>query len=72
MAVLTNAIYEASYIFTESGNRGKPLTKYSQKISQQSYAFIRGTGLDIMIEEYNIDYNPELIRNYFMERFGND
>jgi hypothetical protein len=70
MSALTNAIFEASYVLTGSMALGRPITKSVMKVSKESLAFIQGTGLDLMIQEYQIDYDASKIRHCFYRRFG--
>lgn len=37
--------------------------------SKQAFAFISGTGLEIMLEEYGLDYDAEKIRENFNQKF---
>jgi len=39
------------------------------RTSQQALAFIAGTGLDIMIQEYEMDYDADSIRENFFQIF---
>lgn len=48
------------------------LTKEKQNAinnSKQAFAFISGTGLEVMLEEYGIGYDAEAIRTQFYQKF---
>ena len=38
--------------------------------SLEAFAFICGTGLEVMLEEYGLDYNADAIREFFYQRFN--
>mgnify|MGYP001617392596 FL=1 len=37
--------------------------------SKQALAFISGTGLDILLQEYGLDYNADSLRRLFYQTF---
>ena len=37
--------------------------------SRQALAFIRGTGLEVMIQKYGMDYNADSLREIFYGQF---
>lgn len=37
--------------------------------SRQAFAFISGTGFELMIEKYALDYDADKIRTVFYEKF---
>lgn len=57
-SILVQAFHEA---FIYINNSGKRVTKDLR----ESYFFINGTGLELAIQEYNLDYNADTLRNYF-------
>ena len=71
MASLVDTFVQASYIFgnRHDANAGGYTHKQRMQIGQVALAFISGTGLDIMIEYYRMDYNAEEIRNQFFGIF---
>lgn len=37
--------------------------------SRQAFAFISGSGFELMIEQYHLDYDADKIRSAFYEKF---
>lgn len=70
MAAVTNMIVEASYVFSTSNLSGTKLVNKNNPIWKQSLAFLSGTGLDIMIKEFNIAYDPDELREQFYNWFN--
>ena len=71
LSALGHTILDAAYIFghrNKANSEGKTNPKL-QEISREAYAFISGTGLDLMIEYYQLDYDAEEIRFQFYQRF---
>lgn len=71
MSSLVNSILDAAYIF---GYRKKKhseghINPKMQENSREAFAFVSGTGLETMIEYYQIDYNAEEIREKFYQLF---
>lgn len=67
--VLAKTILDAAYMFTHTNGKltRERLTMY--KTSQQAFAFLQGTGLEVMIQEYGLAYDAENIRSLFYEKF---
>jgi hypothetical protein len=53
---------EASYFITGT-------SKTMGKIQSESYAFIRGTGLEVTLERFGLDYDAEELRRVFFQLF---
>ena len=71
LSALSEVILDASYIMghrQKANSEGKTNPKL-QESSRDAYAFISGTGLELMIEYYQLDYNAEEIRFQFYQRF---
>lgn len=68
ITMICHSLLEASYVFTGTSNRTDHEIK-SSAIARRAYAFIQGTGLDIAIQSYGLDYNPEVIREEFNRIF---
>ena len=68
--ILRHTFFEASYAFVHTD--GKPTKEHLAKIgtSKEAFAFISGTGLEIMLEEYGLDYNADALREFFYQRFN--
>lgn len=69
MSVVEQVLIEASYLFTVTMQNLTREAKQKINIGKQAYAFLTGTGLDILFEEYNIALNAEVIRDQFNQRF---
>ena len=74
--LIENLFIEASFMFTHTNGlnvdwNARQAKDYSRQLnaSQQAFAFIRGTGLDIMVQSYGIDYDVDELRYYFYKRF---
>ncbi len=67
--MLNHTLFEASYAFIHTN--GKMTKEHLAKIgtSKEAFAFISGTGFDIMLEEYGLDYDADAIREFFYQRF---
>lgn len=59
LSILTETLYSAQFIYTQSGRRSDILEH------QACYAFIQGSGLDMLLEQYGLEYDPDGIRNGF-------
>ena len=71
LSTLVNTILDAAYVLgyrSKKNAEGKINPKLEAK-SRQAYAFVSGTGLDLMIKYYQLDYDPEEIREQFFKRF---
>lgn len=59
--MICNTFIEASYHMTSA-----PTHKlYSKKATKEAYMFIHGTGLDVVLRHYNLDYDPNELRRIF-------
>lgn len=68
-SLLKHTLLEASYIFIHTN--GKTTRDKHVKIatSKQALEFVMGTGLDIMLQSYGIEYNADEIREQFYQIF---
>jgi len=69
LSLITNTFVEASYMFTHTGGSLPKRHKQYLEASKQAYAFISGTGLEIMIQAYNMDYDADMLRDMFYAKF---
>lgn len=68
-SVLENTLVEAAYMFVHTnGKLSREKIQYIEN-SRQAFAFISGTGFEIMIERYGLDYDVDKIRTAFYEKF---
>ena len=71
MSILVETLrYAATYFQYYSSNgcdkHYKDYRSYdSKKESEECFAFVRGTGLDTLILEYDLGYSPDKIRSTF-------
>ena len=51
---------------------GKPSKDRDEKLqaSKEAFYFLSGTGFDIMIQKYSLNYNAEDIRHRFYKKFN--
>ena len=58
-SVLIETLRSAAYFVTRSSN--------GQRFNESSacYLFVQGTGLDVLIQRFHLDYDPEKIRDTF-------
>ena len=71
MSIIADALESASYLFISSSFKIAKSGCLQHKVSEgeKSFAFISGTGLDIIIQEFELDLDPEKIRNGFYTIF---
>lgn len=72
VSIISEALIQAAYLF---GSKRQALWRHNkpglvkQEQYQEAYLFIQGTGLDIVIENYGLDYNAESLREGFNQIF---
>jgi len=67
-SVLVETLRSASYFISRTGNGYHPKFWREQdrlKEGESCYYFVQGTGLDILIEYYDLGYNPNEVRDQF-------
>ncbi len=76
LSLLHFTFQEASFAFVATGfikastfknNPGRYKERFKQ--SRMALAFISGTGLEVMLESYGLDYDAEKLRTLFYEKF---
>lgn len=72
MTSLVQTIMEASYLFIGPTHvwATSAQTGITRKIAKESFAFIQGTGLEMMLQHYCIDLDADLLRNGFYSAVG--
>ena len=66
LACIMNAFQEASMLYTyTNGYFGEKKTK----LARQALAFIQGTGLEVTLISYGLDYNANQLRSTFFRVF---
>lgn len=68
LSIICRTILEASYVFTGTSGNNKNCYQ-SSKIAQEALAFIQGTGLDITIQRFALDLDPDKVREEFDKIF---
>ena len=66
MCAISEAFKEAAMLYTWTNGY---LGKKNLKIAQEALAFIQGTGLEITITTYRLDYNANHLRETFYRTF---
>lgn len=69
ISVLKHTLLDASYMFVNTNGKLNKEKRNNLKISREAFAFLSGSGLDIMLKSYDLDYNPDEIRYRFYTRF---
>ena len=69
LTMLCQTLLEASLLFTSTAQPVGKNAFRQNSLSRKAYMFIQGTGLDIVIEAYGIDYNPKELRDSFNKIF---
>ena len=64
---IVDTLVSAAYIFGDRHHANSEAHSHKQrmKLGKVAFAFIQGTGLDVMIKHYKLDYNAEEIREKF-------
>ena len=66
LQVVHDLFHEAALQFVKTnGNIGK----FEKKRSEEAFTLIRGSGLDHMIEYYDLGLDPNMLRTSFYRRF---
>ena len=70
LACIMSAFEEASWVFTNTGNYfGRHKAEPMIKAGSEALAFIQGTGLEIAIHAYGLDYDANQLRYTFFRTF---
>ena len=70
MACIMEAFKEASWVFTNTGNYfGRHKASEMIKVGSEALAFIQGTGLEITLQCYGLDYDANQLRGTFYRTF---
>lgn len=68
LSVLTDVIMNAGYVFGFRERKNHCVVSESRmKIAHEAFTFMQGTGLEKMLEYYQIDYSADSIRSAFTE-----
>lgn len=66
LAAIASAMQEAAMFYTRTNGY---FSKREQRIAHKAMAFIQGTGLDIALRIYGLDYDADSIRSNFFRTF---
>jgi len=64
-SILVETLRDAAYFFTHSSRSLTHHEKIHFRETQSAYAFVTGTGLDIFLSRYYLDYNAQKLRDLF-------
>ena len=67
-SILVETLKSAAYFITRSNGTFQPKHHVTKSYLQEAgycYFFVQGTGLDLLIHRYRLDYNPDELRNTF-------
>lgn len=72
--ILETTLEEAAYMFvhTDGKSTGKRALRHKRElmtVSSTALVFISGTGLELMLEAYNLAYDADNLRTLFYARF---
>ena len=67
LSVLRHTFTEAAYMFVHTDGKMSHDKLIKLESSKQALAFISGTGLDILLQEYGLDYNADNLRRLFYQ-----
>lgn len=65
VSIVESVIREASHYIVKTDNSGHRFSQSTIKTGSQAYTFMTGTGLEKLINFYNLDYSADLIRSGF-------
>ena len=70
LSILSQTLISASRMFLyTNGYRGRQIKNEINEF-KESFAFIQGTGLELLISDYGLGYDAERIRNGFNYLFN--
>lgn len=72
LSILTETLRSASFMFFHSNNgvhEHSQSQKQKLRESYRSFAFVQGTGLDVLLDRYALAYNANLLREAFFKMF---
>ena len=69
ISVLRHTFNEAAYLYIHTDGKMSRESLIKIETSKQALAFIQGTGLEVMLEEYGLDYNADNLRQVFYRTF---
>jgi len=71
MSILCETIKTAGYMFIHSGvvSKRSHSSKTMMNESKDCFAFIQGTGLELLMEDYGIGYDADNLRITFYNEF---
>ena len=71
LSVIVETFKSAAYLFISTGFKIETSGSLKDKIAEgeRSFAFIRGTGLEICIQEFELDLDADELRKVFYTMF---
>lgn len=69
---LVETLRTAQYVFHATNNRGHAISPKSgmRQRAEECFAFIQGTGLEMMLRRHHIDLDAEVLRDGFYTAIG--
>ena len=69
LSIVAETLLDASYYFLNTSQHPSSRQRRKFTESQEAIAFIRGTGLELIIDFYHLDFDPDTLRDKFYEYF---
>ena len=67
LSSIADALIDAAYLFGYRQRRSShPLSESKLAAAKEAYAFVSGTGLDMVIRYYQMELDPDELRSKFM------
>lgn len=72
LSVLLQTLRTASYVFLTSNQSGRPISGSgrTKKEAVECFAFIQGTGLELLLQRHHIDMDANTLRYGFYTAIG--
>lgn len=63
LTMIAHSFIEASYYIQNTMNHNSKI--YNRKALADAYAFVQGTGLEISLQRFSLDYDADILRRNF-------
>ena len=67
LSILVDALKSSAYFL--NGSNGIKIRRYNYSVGSSSVAFIQGTGLELMLQTYHMEYDADELRTNFFSLF---
>lgn len=68
-SILKNTLVDAAFAIIHTNGKLNHSREIQMATSKQALAFLMGTGLDIMLQSYDLDYSADELRESFYQTF---